>query len=208
VGSTSRNVWINRLTVRCSGWILCHVIFIYEDRLKSSWTQFSTPSRNFVEVRWRSHFRSTSLGKRCTSYNAPPTSWKRVADRWSLRNLLLRSSLFMVGKAQKSHEVRPGLYGGCSDGVPPIHFYQAEHRIQFRSRPMRFWAFQTMKRELRGKKFRSDQRSATRFREVGVSSASLAKEGISRKRPSLRLHNVSTRNNKVSPRTLLTALVV
>jgi hypothetical protein len=29
-----------------------------------------------------------------------------------------------------------------------------------------FWAFPTMKRELRGKKFRSDQRSAARFLEV------------------------------------------
>jgi hypothetical protein len=33
--------------------------------------------------------------------------------------------------------------------------------------PCDFWAFPTMKRELRGKKFRSDQRSATRFREMG-----------------------------------------
>jgi hypothetical protein len=39
----------------------------------------------------------------------------------------------MVGKAQKSHGARSGLYGGCSNGVPPIHFFQAEHRIQFRS---------------------------------------------------------------------------
>jgi hypothetical protein len=30
-----------------------------------------------------------------------------------------------------------------------------------------FWAFPTVKGELRGKKFRSDQRSAARFREVG-----------------------------------------
>jgi hypothetical protein len=30
-----------------------------------------------------------------------------------------------------------------------------------------FWAFPIMKRELRRKKFRSDQRSAARFREVG-----------------------------------------
>jgi hypothetical protein len=34
--------------------------------------------------------------------------------------------------------------------------------------PCDFWAFPTMKRELRGKKFRSDQLSAARFREVGV----------------------------------------
>jgi hypothetical protein len=39
----------------------------------------------------------------------------------------------MVGKAQKSHGERSGLYGGCSNGVPLIHFFQAERRIQFRS---------------------------------------------------------------------------
>jgi hypothetical protein len=30
-----------------------------------------------------------------------------------------------------------------------------------------FWAFPTIKRELRGNKFRSDQRPTARFREVG-----------------------------------------
>jgi hypothetical protein len=76
------------------------------------------------------------LGKRCTSYNAPPTSRKRATDRWSLRNFLPRSSLFMFGKDQKSHGARSGLYGGCSNGIPPIHFFQADHRIQFGPRPM------------------------------------------------------------------------
>jgi hypothetical protein len=37
--------------------------------------------------------------------------------------------------------VTSGLYGGCSNGVPPIHFFQDEHRIQFRSRPMQFLGF-------------------------------------------------------------------
>jgi hypothetical protein len=46
-------------------------------RLKGSWT----PNRNFLEVRWRSLYRSTALGKRVTSYNVPPTSRKRAADR-------------------------------------------------------------------------------------------------------------------------------
>jgi hypothetical protein len=73
----------------------------------------------------------------------------------------------MVEKAQKSHEARSGLYGGCSNEVPPIHVFQAEHRIQFRSRPMRFLGFSSHEKGLRGKKFRSDQRCAAHFREVG-----------------------------------------
>jgi hypothetical protein len=40
-----------------------------------------TLSRDFVEVQWRSLFRSTSLGMQCTSYNAPPSSRKRAANR-------------------------------------------------------------------------------------------------------------------------------
>jgi hypothetical protein len=55
----------------------------------------------------------------------------------------------MVGKKnRKLMGARSGLYGGCSKGVPPIHFFQDEHKIQFRSRPVRFLAFPTMKREL------------------------------------------------------------
>jgi hypothetical protein len=82
-------------------YFLCnlYILDICESRLKSSWTHLIIPSRKFVEVWWRSVFRSTSFGKRCTSYNALPTSRKCVADRWSLRNFLPRSSFFMVGKA-------------------------------------------------------------------------------------------------------------
>jgi hypothetical protein len=39
---------------------------------------------------------------------------------WSLGNFLPRSSLFIVGKSQKSHGTMSGLYGMCSNGVPPI----------------------------------------------------------------------------------------
>jgi hypothetical protein len=61
-----------------------------------------------------------------------------------------------------------------------------------------------MKRESEGKKFRSYQRSAVRFREVGPS---LGKGGTSKKRPSPHLDKVASRINKVSPRTFQTALV-
>jgi hypothetical protein len=40
-------------------------------------TLLITPSRNFVEAWWWFLLRSTSLGNRCTSYNAPSTSRKR-----------------------------------------------------------------------------------------------------------------------------------
>jgi hypothetical protein len=39
--------------------------------------------------------------------------------------------------------------------------------IQSRSRPMRFVGFYNHEKEFRGEKFRSDQRSSTRFREEG-----------------------------------------
>jgi hypothetical protein len=51
-------------------------------------------------------------------------------------------------KSKNCMEARSGLCGGCSNGVPLIHFFQAEHRIQFRSTPCDFWAFPTMRREL------------------------------------------------------------
>jgi hypothetical protein len=181
----------------------------YKGRLKSSWTRPITPSRNFVKVRWRSVFRSISPGKRCNSYNAPPTSRNRAADRWSLRNFLPLSCLFMVGKAQKSHGTRSGQYDGCSNGVPPIRFIKP-NIIQFRLRPMRFLGFSNHEKG-------APRQEISRWSTVGskfwrsrwsiVRSASLAKGGTSKKRPSPHLHKVPTRSNKVSPRTLQTAFV-
>jgi hypothetical protein len=74
----------------------------------------------------------------------------------------------MVEKAHKSYGARSGLNSGFYNGVPSIHFFpsRTQNSIQI-SPPCDIWALQTMKRELRGKKFLSDQRSAARFREVG-----------------------------------------
>jgi hypothetical protein len=130
-------------------------------------------------------FRSTFLDKRCTSYNAPPTSRKRAADRWSLRNFLPRSSLFMVGKAHKLHETRSGLYGGCSNGVPPIHFFQTEHRIQFRSRPMRFLGFSNHAKGAPTQEISKRSTVCSTFSRSGwsvVRYTSLAKGGTSKNR--------------------------
>jgi hypothetical protein len=184
--------------------------FIYEGRLQISWTHLIIPIRNFVEVWWRSLFRSTSLDKRCTSYNAPPTSRNRAADRLSLRNFLPWISLFMAWKAQKSHRARSELYGGCSNGVPPVQFFQAEHRTQFRCLPMRFLDFSNHEKGPRQEISKWPTVCST-FSRSGwsvVRSASLVKGSTSKKRPSPHLHKVPTRSNKLSPRTLQTTLVV
>jgi hypothetical protein len=164
---------------------------IYEGRSQSSWTHLITPSRNFVEVQWRSLFRNTSLGKRCTSYNAPPTSPKRAADCWSLRNFLPRSSLFMVGKAQKSRGARSELKSVFGlenvDRCNPVR----TSVIQFRSRPMRFLGFSYHEKGAPRQEISKWSTVCSKFSRSGwsvVRSASLAEGGTSKKRPSLHLH--------------------
>jgi hypothetical protein len=47
------------------------------------------------------------------------------------------------------------------------HFSKPNTEFNSDLAPCDFWALPTIEKELRGKKFRSDQRSAARFREVG-----------------------------------------
>jgi hypothetical protein len=176
--------------------------------LQSSWTRLITPSRSFVEVRWRSLFQSTSLGKRCTSYNAPPTSRKRTADRLSLRNFLPRSSIFLVGKAKKSHGARSEL--NSVFGLEKVDRWNPTRtsNIQSKSRPMPFLGFSNHENGALRQEISSTVCST--FSRSGwsvVRSAPLAKGDSSKKRPSPHLHKVPTRSNKVSPRTFQTALV-
>jgi hypothetical protein len=117
---------------------------------------------------------------------------------------------FMDGKAQKLHGARSGLYGGCSDGVPPIHFFQAKHRFQFRSRPMRLLGFSNYEKGASRQEISKWWTVWSTFPRSGwsvVSSASLVKGGTSKKRPSPHLHIVPTRSNNFSPRTFQMALL-
>jgi hypothetical protein len=114
------------------------------------------------------------------------------------------------GLDDRGSRVRGGLYRGCSNGVPPIHFFQAEHRIQFRSRPMRFLGFSNHEKGAPRQEILKLSTVCSTFSRTGwsvVRSASLAKVGTSKKRPSPHLHKVPTRSNKVSPRTLQTVLI-
>jgi hypothetical protein len=204
-------IWHNTLNKTRESLFFLRAVWFYEGRLQSSWTCLITPSWNFVEVWWRSLFRSTSLGKRCTSYNVPPTSRKRAADRWSLRNFSPQSSLFMVGKPQKSLGARSGLFGGFYNGIPPIHFFQYEHKIRFRSRPMRFLGFSNHEKGAPKQEISKWSTVCRTFSRSGwsvVRSASLAKGGTSKKRPSPHLHKVRTPSNNVIPRNFQTDIVL
>jgi hypothetical protein len=155
-------------------------------------------------------FRSTSLGKWCSSYNAPPTSWKRAADRWRFRNFLPRSSLFVAGKAQKSHGARYEL--NSVFGLEKVDRWSPARTsvIQSRSRPMRFLGFSNHEKGAPRQEISKWSTVCSTFSRSGwsvVRSATLAKRGTSKKRPSPHLHEVPTWSNKVSPQTLQTDLV-
>jgi hypothetical protein len=105
----------------------------------------------------------------------------------------------MVGKAQKSHWARSGLYGGCSNGVPPISMstFQSSNT----DAPLKFL------RTPRKGSFKTTVTPFSRSWWSVVRSESLVKGDTSKRRPSPHLHKVPTRSNKVSQRTLQTVLV-
>jgi hypothetical protein len=164
-------------------WHHFYFIHIHEGRLQSSWAHLITPSQNFVEVRWRSLFRSTSLGKRRNSYNAPPTSRKRTEGRWSLRNFLPRSSTFMDTKAQKSHGARYEL--NSVFGLEKVDRWNPIRTsvIQSRSLPMRYLGFSNHEKGAPKQEISKWSMTFSTFSRSGwsvVRNASLAKGGTSK----------------------------
>jgi hypothetical protein len=153
-----------------------------------------------VEVRWRSLFQSTSICKRCTSYNAPPTSRKRAADRWSLPNFLPRSFIFMVGKAQKSHGASSELISVLGWEKVARWYPIRTSSMQSRSRPMRFLGLSSHENGALRQEISKWWTVCSTFSRSGrsiVRCATLAKGGTSKKRPSPHLHKIPTRSNKV-----------
>jgi hypothetical protein len=73
----------------------------------------------------------------------------------------------MVRKAQKSHGARSEL--NSVFGLEKVGRWNRirTSAIQSRSRPIRFLGFSNHEKEAPRQKFRNDQRSAARFREVG-----------------------------------------
>jgi hypothetical protein len=188
-----------------------HMLYtVYKGCLQSLWTSHITLSRYFVEVRRWFLFHSTSLVKWCTFYSAPPTSWEHAADHWSLRNFWPLSSHVVVGRAQKSHGVRSELNFVYSlekwiGGTPLEHLPYSPDLT-----PMWFLDFSNHEKGAPRWEILKWSTVCNTFLRSGwsvVRSASLAKGGTLKKRPSLHLHKVPTCSNKVSPRTLPVTLV-
>jgi hypothetical protein len=110
----------------------------------------------------------------------------------------------MVGKAQKLHGVRSGLYGRCCNGVPLISVSASIATFQLHNTDA---SLKLLHRPKTG----SFKTTFTPFSRSGwsiVRSASLAKGGTSKKRLLPHLHKVLAQSNKVSPRTLQMAFVM
>jgi hypothetical protein len=159
----------------------------YEGRLRSSWTHLITLSRNFVEVRWRSFF----------SKYLP---WQAMHFLTTLHPLL-QNVLQTVNRFEISsigapfswlEKPRSGLCGGYSDRVLPIHSFQAEHGIQFRSRPVRFrdWKYSSM-----------------HFFTLALDGGAWSASRPSRFTPRERASNTNWIGGWVSPRAVLDAVV-
>jgi hypothetical protein len=164
-------------------------------KVRGSWTHLITLSQNFVEMRWWSFFQSTFLGKWCTSYDAPPTSRKHAVDHWSLWNFLPQSSLFMVGKAQKSHGARSELNSVFNlekvDRWEPIR----TSTIQSRSHLMRFLGFSNHEKGAPKQEISKWSTVYSTYSRSGwndVRTALLAKGGTAKKRLLPHLHRVPT----------------
>jgi hypothetical protein len=149
-----------------------------------------------VEVRWRSLFRSTSLGKRCTSYNSPllenvlQTVCRKIQEESGTGGFDLEAPFSRLEKPRN----RMGRDLDCM-----VDVLMGFHRSRW-AHPLPIFNRTTL--TLR-------QGCSAILKRVGnaVRSTSLAKGGTSKKRPSPHLHKVPTRSNKVSPRTLRTVLV-
>jgi hypothetical protein len=114
---------------------------------------------------------------------------------------------FMVGKTQKSHGAKSELNSVFGfekvDQWNPIR----TSAIQSRSRPMQFLGFFNHEKGAPRQEISKWSTVCSTFSRRGwsvVRSASLAKGGTSKKRPSPHLHKIRTR----SPRNFQTALVV
>jgi hypothetical protein len=123
---------------------LCLKSFPYST--KKTYSYIRGPLEKFVDSPYYSE--SELCGGAVTvSFSKQHLPWQamhfsKTGCRPFITSKILASEIpFRVEKPRNRMGARSGPYGGCSNGVPPIQFFQAENKLQFRSRPMRFLGF-------------------------------------------------------------------
>jgi hypothetical protein len=115
----------------------------------------------------------------------------------------LAAPFLWLEKSRNRMGRRSGLYGGCSNGVPPISVSASFATFKSRNAEVQL----SLQRHPKKDSFKTTVTPFSRSGWSVVRSASLTKAFTSKKRPSSHLHKFPTRSNKVSPRTLQTVLV-
>jgi hypothetical protein len=175
-----------------------------EGRLKSSWTHFITPSGNFVEVRWRSLFRDALL----TTLHPFLENELQTFDLFALSCLVAPFSRL---EKPRNRMGRDPNWIPCSAWKNWIGETPLEHPSYSPDlAPLQFLGFINHEKGATRQEISKWSTVCSTFSRNGcgvVRSASLAKGGTSKKRPSSHLHKVPTRSNKGSTWTLQAALV-
>jgi hypothetical protein len=149
-------------------------------------------------------FRSTSLDKQCTSYNAPPTSRKRPAavDHFNFSCLAALFSWLEKPRNRMRRDL------DCMADV-----LMGFHRSTFSKPNTEFNAISGLLQPRKGSCEARKIEVINGLQNVFEKWVERCKKYIacqgstSKKRPAPHLHKVPTRSNKVSPRTLQTAFV-
>jgi hypothetical protein len=118
---------------------ICHA-FYYESRLQILWTHLITPSRNFVEVLWRSLFEVIPLASDAilTTLNPLLENVLKIVDHFEISCLGAPFSRLEKPRNRMGRDLdcMGDVLMGCHHPI-----FQTENRIQFRSRPMQFLGF-------------------------------------------------------------------
>jgi hypothetical protein len=140
---------------------------VYEGRLRSSWTHLITLSQNRVEVRWRSLFEVPPLASDELLATLHPIleNVLQTVDHFEISYLWVTFSWLEKPRSRMGRDL--DCMADILMGFHRSTFSKRNKEFNSDLAPCDFWAFSIMKRELQSKKFRSDQRSAARFREVG-----------------------------------------
>jgi hypothetical protein len=139
----------------------------HESLLKISWIHLITSSRTLWRCGDGLFFEVPPLASNALLATLHPLLENALQTVYHFEISCPRSSVFMVEKPRNRMEQDLDCMADVLMGFHRSTFSKPKTKFNSDLATCGSWAFPTMKTELRRKKFRSDQRSAARFREEG-----------------------------------------